>query len=356
MKDRARPLPGAAAPTAVFCATAALLLMAAAAYGPAQDQGGEPASRKSQAELKRFWESDHPSPDAKKVGTETCTYCHDDVVEAWRTSKHAAHLARFEDETEFACEQCHGAGSEHAGDPSGGHIVRYPTRSRVTVVRVADVCIPCHTTTLDKPHWLSNAHAQADVSCVDCHDFHGAEQGPYLLEKPTVKVTTNTGFRYDPKRPTTNQAVNGVCLNCHEKQVGELRQRSHHPVLEDRLNCADCHEIHRTTDAMLLPDTRELHDVCTECHTDKRGPFVYEHAPTREGGIGEACLTCHRPHGSPNPKLAVTFGRSVCTQCHTDILVGSDDLNMHRGRSGNCWRSGCHADIHGSNASPFYLR
>jgi hypothetical protein len=38
---------------------------------------------------------------------------------------------------------------------------------------------------------------------------------------------------------------------------------------------------------------------CVKCHTDKRGPFVFEHPPVRV----EGCEICHMPHGSMNPKL-----------------------------------------------------
>ena len=40
-------------------------------------------------------------------------------------------------------------------------------------------------------------------------------------------------------------------------------------------------------------------EACLKCHVDKRGPFVFEHAPVRI----EGCETCHIPHGSMNAKL-----------------------------------------------------
>ena len=41
-----------------------------------------------------------------------------------------------------------------------------------------------------------------------------------------------------------------------------------------------------------------VNDTCYKCHAEKRGPFLYEHAPVREN-----CLNCHDPHGSANEKL-----------------------------------------------------
>ena len=36
-----------------------------------------------------------------------------------------------------------------------------------------------------------------------------------------------------------------------------------------------------------------VNEQCYTCHTEKRGPFLWEHAPVRE-----SCLNCHTPHGS----------------------------------------------------------
>jgi len=282
---------------------------------------------------------------------EGCTDCHGATVSQWTSSKHANYLKRLVPDAANTCEYCHGAGSEHVDARNATKIIGFGPRSASTVKRTTDLCVSCHTSVLDKPHWQNNAHATADVSCVDCHKFHESDTQPYLLRKPNVKVTSNTAFRYDPQRPTVSQAINGACLNCHQQQQSQLRMRSHHPMLEDRLNCADCHEVHRSNEPMLLAENKDLAETCLKCHTDKRGPFIYEHEPARVGGLGDSCLTCHRPHGSPNPKLAVTFGRSMCVQCHTDI----DQDQPHQNRPGSCWRSGCHSDIHGSNKSPLFF-
>jgi hypothetical protein len=35
-----------------------------------------------------------------------------------------------------------------------------------------------------------------------------------------------------------------------------------------------------------------IKELCTTCHADKRGPWLFEHPPVEEN-----CLTCHNPHG-----------------------------------------------------------
>ena len=55
---------------------------------------------------------------------------------------------------------------------------------------------------------------------------------------------------------------------------------------------------------------------CFKCHGDKRGPFVFEHAPVKL----EGCATCHEPHGSANPRmLARAQIRFVCLECHANL-------------------------------------
>ena len=61
--------------------------------------------------------------------------------------------------------------------------------------------------------------------------------------------------------------------------------------------CSDCHNPHGSvTEALLKKDS--INDVCYTCHAEKRGPFLFEHAPVREN-----CDNCHNPHGSVNEFL-----------------------------------------------------
>ncbi len=341
-------------PLFIFGVVALLALMVLTSAPPtsAQQDSGKRVPASEEAARKKALEQDRPGPNAEAVGSEACEMCHEEVVKVFSASRHTIHLRKVLKEANQACEHCHGPGSEHVDSGDGTKILRFPPRSSVTVKRAAEICIKCHATTHDSPHWRTNVHATADVGCVDCHRFHGSDDDPFMLQKPIVKVSNLAGFRYDANHPTTSQAINGTCLNCHAAQAAQARLRSHHPMLEDRVSCTDCHEVHRSTNPALMPVNKSMSAVCTKCHTNIRGPFVYEHEPTRTGGLGESCLTCHQPHGSPNQKLLITNSHDMCIQCHTDI--NTDDA--HQGRPGSCWRSGCHTDIHGSNKSQLFFR
>ena len=85
------------------------------------------------------------------------------------------------------------------------------------------------------------------------------------------------------------------------------------PVREGKNDVLDCHNPHGSyTDALLKEAT--VNDDCYKCHAEKRGPFLYEHAPVREN-----CLNCHEPHGTNNEFLLKIPRPRLCQQCHANL-------------------------------------
>jgi DmsE family decaheme c-type cytochrome len=83
------------------------------------------------------------------------------------------------------------------------------------------------------------------------------------------------------------------------------------PVPEGKMTCVDCHNPHGSTGKKLLKaDT--VNEVCYTCHMEKRGPFIWEHAPVREN-----CMNCHSPHGSNADKLLIQTRPMLCSGCHS---------------------------------------
>jgi len=96
-----------------------------------------------------------------------------------------------------------------------------------------------------------------------------------------------------------------------------------------------------------------VNDNCYSCHAEKRGPFLWEHAPVRED-----CSICHEPHGSNNPTLLKTRMPQLCQQCH--IAGGGHPPTPYGGpnpgpplsierRVGAASCLNCHTEVHGSN-------
>jgi DmsE family decaheme c-type cytochrome len=82
---------------------------------------------------------------------------------------------------------------------------------------------------------------------------------------------------------------------------------------------------------------------CYTCHAEKRGPYLWEHAPVREN-----CLNCHDAHGTINEKMLKVKQPLLCQQCHqTSSHPGPAYPSMSRyAFNQGCMH--CHPTIHGS--------
>jgi DmsE family decaheme c-type cytochrome len=147
------------------------------------------------------------------------------------------------------------------------------------------------------------------------------------------------------------QSVSETCATCHRDIRVQFNKRSHMPLPEGQMTCADCHNPHGSTAPALLK-TESVNETCYQCHAEKRGPFLFEHPPVRDN-----CLNCHTPHGSNQSTLLVSPVPFLCQQCHTTTrhpndmqTISSLGTGLHpderlMGRA--CLT--CHAQVHGSN-------
>jgi DmsE family decaheme c-type cytochrome len=130
----------------------------------------------------------------------------------------------------------------------------------------------------------------------------------------------------------------------------EFNLPHHHPVLEGKVSCGDCHNPHHGQ-AVKAGGTSLLseNESCAQCHTAQFGPFVFEHEALREG-----CTTCHAVHGSVNQRMLISRNQTLCLKCHFQqqtapgqLFIGGRDHTPFLSR-GTCWSAGCHEAIHGS--------
>lgn len=285
---------------------------------------------------------------ADYVGSNVCRTCHIDVYSTFFRNPHNKSLASGNDAPEdTGCESCHGPGSDHIA--AGGGAATIPNAfSRLQPEQVLDTCLRCHSQTISRANIRRSEHTLRDVACVNCHSVHSSDAPKYLLAK------------------TQQQEL---CYGCHSSVRAQFSMPFKHRVNEGAVKCTDCHNPHGSFAATWSMAARPRmvdqavgnEQPCMACHTDKRGPFVYEHAAVRVGG----CETCHVPHGSTNARMLkrpVTF--TLCLECHTGagafgrsadgIPTQSPLHNMADPRYQNC--TTCHARIHGSNASSLFLR
>jgi len=259
------------------------------------------------------------------VGQETCATCHADVVKKFGNNPHSR-LALEHEGKGVTCESCHGPGKAHV--EGGGDVTKIRRFDQLSTKEIDTTCLGCHAGT--HPNFERSPHAKAGVSCLGCHSVHDPEAPEKLLKAEQPKL----------------------CFQCHSDQKAAFDMPFHHPVNEGAVSCSDCHDVHGTFGNNNLRSTADQNMICTKCHAETRGPFVYEHAAVR----AEGCTGCHSPHGSQNARmLNMPSINTLCNQCHSRVAnhtvtgmgAGSDELNP-------C--TSCHTYIHGSNINQAFLR
>jgi len=259
------------------------------------------------------------------VGTETCAGCHDEVAKGFAGNLHEK-AAVMHHGVSVSCENCHGAGKEHVD--GGGDKTKIFNPATASPAEVDKRCLSCHRG--QHPDFERSQHAKANVSCVSCHSVHAAQEKDHLLKAAEPKL----------------------CYQCHTELKPQFAMPFHHKVDEGLLKCNDCHDVHGTFQANNLKTTADKNAICTKCHTDTRGPFVFEHPVVK----AEGCMACHTPHGSQNARLLnVPNINSLCKQCHSSMAAG----NIHGagpGSSSSLSCVDCHTMVHGSNVSQAFIR
>jgi DmsE family decaheme c-type cytochrome len=276
--------------------------------------------------------------DANYVGTKTCLsacHYHDRILNDFDASTMGAQLSKTSGMPLVDCESCHGPGSlaiqgitpeRIAEDEKAGKQTACDYKTLIDIRNLPSmaqslICLKCHTAnaTFNLHEWNGGDHAINDVSCSDCHDVHAG---------PDLKV--------DPKDTAE------MCLECHQEVTAEFLLPSRHPVKENRVFCTDCHDPHgNITDHMLRKQT--IKETCTQCHAEKEGPFVFEHAENSED-----CSSCHKPHGSVNNNLLTVQLPFLCLQCHSvhRTTAGSPEESK---AAFNTRCTDCHSQIHGTD-------
>lgn len=277
---------------------------------------------------------------AEYVGSEVCQACHEDVFLAFQKNPHVA----VESEKKYAregqaCESCHGPGSKHTESASAADILnpeKLPSR------QAGQLCLTCHLNEPTQSGRLQSSHAKGQVTCTGCHTIHGT---------PSALVA---------RKPAE---VNGQCATCHVSAWAQFQRPHAHRLTQGAMSCVDCHNPHGGFRPQQVRTFAANDPGCLRCHTDKRGPFTFEHAPMRF----EGCNACHEVHGSTNPRMLTRHEvRFVCLECHANIgsaganpggTLGGVPPSFHDLRSPrfqNC--TICHQKVHGSHIDRALLR
>lgn len=302
---------------------AALLLLALAASGgaaPRPQQEGTPAAA--------------PAAPQGYAGSDVCITCHSDVGDHLATTPHGKEA--FNRRASQGCETCHGPAAAHAEDPDNEAL--RPRFTKKSVRQQSETCQSCHAGR-NQFFWHGGVHETRGLSCINCHSIHS-----FKSESAQLKTASEVE----------------TCVSCHKDVRAEMWKSSHHPIREGRISCSDCHNPHGSATPKMIK-AASVNDQCYSCHAEKRGPFLWEHAPVRE-----SCLNCHTPHGSNHIKLQKTSVPYLCQQCHSNTrhpgtlydglrVPTLEDQSLSSNRLFNRACTDCHAAVHGSNhpSSPY---
>ena len=299
---------------------ALLMLLLGASMVCATALAGSPAKKAAGAQAKAA-----APASSDYVGAEVCAACHQTEANGFANNPHTKMVLMHGDKG-ITCENCHGPGKAHA--EAGGDKTKIFNFTTATPQQIDAKCLSCHAGT--HPNFLRSPHAKAGVSCASCHSIHDSKDPQHLLKA---------------SQPT-------LCYQCHGDVKPSFSMPFHHRVNEGLVKCSDCHDVHGTFGNNNLRTTADQNQVCTKCHTDVRGPFVYEHAPVK----AEGCTSCHSPHGSQNARLLNMPNIDVlCSQCHSPV-ANHTIQGMGPGSSTVTTCIDCHTMIHGSNISQAFIR
>lgn len=304
------------------------------AAGPPGRRGPDKDKSKT-AGQEKAWE--RPTDPNLYIGTDTCKTCHEDMPTKgfFKTYEDSPHFVTTLDTKKgpewHGCEACHGPGKAHV--EGGGDKTKIFTFKNASAAEISERCLGCHQYGAEHSNFARSQHLQNGVSCIDCHDPHHPKQSQYLLRE---------------KQPL-------LCYGCHQETKQQFNRPFHHRVNEGMVKCTDCHNQHGGFLTRSLRATAAEDTVCFKCHSDKAGPFVYEHEAVKI----EGCVACHTPHGSSNARLLKRSQVNLlCLECHAlTVEPGAPPIpTFHNQAQKYQACTLCHVAIHGSNTDQFFFK
>ncbi len=263
------------------------------------------------------------APPPGEFTAEQCATCHEGVVNDFRNNPHIAierlNIGGSSSEA-FVCASCHGDPSTHLNEGGGkGNIFTFTTAktSQASIER----CQTCHSNA--HPQFNASPHAQSGMDCMSCHTIHGNQTSEALL----------------------SDSETAICSDCHGDIQAKFSMNESHRLHEGILQCSSCHDPHQPQSTQRLAGFSD--ETCFKCHSDKQGPFMFEHGASQI----EGCVSCHDPHGSPNRHMIKFQSEAnLCYSCHGAVP------GFHTRFTTETLCTNCHTTVHGSNLSPSFLK
>jgi len=234
-----------------------------------------------------------PALKAGYAGSQACKMCHEEIYNSFVKTPHfAVETNKSRGWAAMSCESCHGPGAKHA-ESGDAKEIRQP--AKLATLEADRTCLACHLNYTARFGRIMAGHAKETVGCPQCHTVHGAAGKKLVVRKASD--------------------INAQCAACHLSVWAAFQKPYKHRLPEGAMSCTNCHNPHSSNMPQSMRVAFGNEPTCFQCHGDKRGPFVFEHAPVRF----EGCPACHEPHGSANPRMLTRHEvRLVCFECHSN--------------------------------------
>jgi len=226
----------------------------------------------------------------------------------------AAMPATLQNVSNIQCENCHGAGSEHANNGGDSIAISVPTNS--------GACSVCH----DEPShhiksaaWANSMHAvtttdpAGNATCVGCHTGTG-----FITRMNGATITDTTYHPID-------------CYTCHEPHGLTAPANDSHLIRNmASATLADGTKVTTTGEGLL----------CMQCHQSRQNASKYVDSTAGSAHFG--------PHEGPQADMLMgtngyTYGQQIpssahqyvvpnaCVDCHMQTVAGTDPAFLNAG-------------------------
>ena len=267
-----------------------------------------------------------------------------------RARRHARHHACHERQASFAAVARRATlVSYNAAEAAKKDLPSLRGTSHHLGAMAPDLCLKCHCDMRDLlriagPHQIGGPNG---FNCTTCHDPHGQirestrkdlclschkgashdglarldpralRRGLHRLPQPAPARQRAAGRQHQPLSAWSSPSA-WPCRSRSRRPATSATRRyspmnhlpSHHPIMEGKMVCSDCHDPHGQLEKNLKAETINL--LCYKCHAEKQGPFAYPHPP-----VNENCCICHEPHGTVANNLLRQPPTFLCLRCHT---------------------------------------
>ena len=253
--------------------------------------------------------------DPEYAGNDMCLECHDEMAATMAKTIHGK-LGEHEIDLENSCESCHGPAMKHVeseGETPPPYVFKDNKEQDVE-----KTCVSCHVGGATMG-WHFSEHASSGITCLECHKAKEPYEklGKYEVNKLCQSCHSASGgkFNLPSHHPLPEHKMS--CMDCHNPHGAEESMIKAESVTDL------CYSCHRDKQGPFMYEHEPVVENCLLCH-DAKGAVNNNLLVANETSL---CLRCHAGHEDVHPDLSSATSRAgymnKCTRCHSQIH-GSD--------------------------------